>query len=591
VSSLQLPQVSHAASQSRSRWPSLFRWLLFLVVIALIHDQHRLYALRRASGEQTERLLPLLQQTLPAAVRMEETTDDQGVKLAQVFDASDQSLGYVAKTLPASAHIVGFSGPTDVLIVFDHEYRVDRAEIVRSDDTPDHVRQVETSGFLQRLRGLELSELQRPIELDGVSGATLTSIAILESIRHRFHMGAGDDASDVVVSLKFPEPPRIESVQQLFADAAAVEFEVNPGLWRVLNAEGDTLGRILRTSPAADNVIGYQGPSDWLIAVDADGQIKGVVLGASFDNEPYVDYVRTDRYFQSLYNERNLTELATVDAATERVEGVSGATMTSIAVAKSLPLAARWYLERTEAFNQRARQLEQPWWAEMVPMLTWRNVSTVLIVLLGALIGLTRLKRVSWFRLAFQGILIGWLGITNGDMLSQAMLVGWAQNGVPWRNSLGLFVLTVVALLIPLAMGKNLYCSHICPHGAVQQLVRNRLPWRWKIPRRLESILRRLPLLLLAWVVLVAMLHLSVSLVDIEPFDAWVWSIAGTATKLIFATGLAASLVVPMAYCRYGCPTGKLLDFLRTSSHGGWTNGDHAAVALVALAVLLRVWS
>ncbi len=559
-------------------------------MIALIHDQHRLYALRRASGEQTERLLPTLQRVLPAAVRMEESTDNQGIKLTQVFDADEQSLGYVAKSLPASAHIVGFSGPTDVLIVLDHEYRVARAEIVRSDDTPDHVRQVETSGFLQRLRGLGLSELQRPIELDGVSGATLTSIAILESIRNRFRAPA-DDVNEMVASLKFPDPPRIESVKQLFANAGDVEFDANSGSWRVLNAEGETLGQILRTSPAADNVIGYQGPSDSLIAVDSDGHIEGIVLGASFDNEPYVDYVRTDRYFQSLFNDQTLAELATLDVNANRVEGVSGATMTSIAVADGLPLAAQWYRERTEALRQRQLELNQPWWTSVVPFLTWRNVSTVLIVLMGAIIGLTRLKRVTWFCLGFQATLIGWLGITNGDMLSQAMLVGWAQNGVPWRNSLGLFVLTVVALLIPLATGKNLYCSHICPHGAVQQLVRNRLPWRWTIPRRLESLLRRLPLMLLAWVVLVAMLHLSVSLVDIEPFDAWVWTIAGTATKLIFVIGLAASLVVPMAYCRYGCPTGKLLDYLRTSSHGGWTNGDHAALALVALAVVLRVLS
>ena len=61
------------------------------------------------------------------------------------------------------------------------------------------------------------------------------------------------------------------------------------------------------------------------------------------------------------------------------------------------------------------------------------------------------------------------------------------------------------------------------------------------------------------------MLSLPVSLVDIEPFDAWVFRVAGWATITVAIVGLVASLFVPMAYCRYGCPTGALLKFLQVS--------------------------
>ncbi len=94
-----------------------------------------------------------------------------------------------------------------------------------------------------------------------------------------------------------------------------------------------------------------------------------------------------------------------------------------------------------------------------------------------------------------------------------------------------------------------------------------------------------MPALLLAWVVIVAMLHLPVSLVGIEPFDAWVFRIAGWATLSVAAVGLIASLFVPMAYCRFGCPTGAMLGFLRFNARSDhWSPRDWFALLLGTVA-------
>ena len=77
-----------------------------------------------------------------------------------------------------------------------------------------------------------------------------------------------------------------------------------------------------------------------------------------------------------------------------------------------------------------------------------------------------------------------------------------------------------------------------------------------------------------------------VSLVAIEPFDAWHGWIAGAATISIFVAGLLAALVEPMAYCRLGCPTGAVLDYLRFhGSSDRWTRRDTAALGLLVLAI------
>ena len=75
---------------------------------------------------------------------------------------------------------------------------------------------------------------------------------------------------------------------------------------------------------------------------------------------------------------------------------------------------------------------------------------------------------------------------------------------------------------------------------------------------------------------------------NFEPFDAYAIRTAGWVTIAIAVAGLAAACFVPMAYCHYGCPTGALLNFIR--SHG---RSDHfgrreiAALFLVVLAFAL----
>ena len=84
------------------------------------------------------------------------------------------------------------------------------------------------------------------------------------------------------------------------------------------------------------------------------------------------------------------------------------------------------------------------------------------------------------------------------------------------------------------------------------------------------------------------MTALPFSLVDIEPFDAWVFYVAGWATITIAIVGLVASRYIPMAYCRYGCPTGTILNYLRFNSRSDrWSHRDWLAFALVLFAIAL----
>ena len=565
------------------------RLCVLCCVVWIIHSRHQACLRETQAQAGYEQIMPALQEVLPAAQVVTERRMEDGMSLLVIEDLHGEQIGWGARTSPASDRIIGFSGPTDVLLIFDMHKRLLRANVLSSRDTRDHVRRVLASSLLEGLRGKSLDQLRSMRPMDGVSGATLTSLAIVESIHYRLRPEPSSSrALAAPESLKFPAPVRMEDVQLLFPLAESIAFDAQRQLWRVLDSQHNLLGHLHRTSPASDNVVGYQGPTDSLIALDASGQTIGIAIGVSYDNEPYVGYVREDKYFRKLFNDQTLEELAELDWELAGIEGVSGATMTSRAVAKGIIASATAHGELQATTGPTTAQL--PMQATFWKRISRRDMSTSGLALLGVVFAFTRWKRTRWLRIAFQILLIGWLGLINGDMLSQAMWVGWAQSGLPLNNALGLICLTGVALILPITTGKNVYCAHICPHGAVQQLVRNRLPTRLRIPRRLEAMLRLLPVSLLIWVLFVAILPLPFSLVDIEPFDAWFWPITGIAGLSVAIIGLVASLFVPMAYCRYGCPTGKLLDYLRATSHGRWTLRDTAGLVLLIVAVSLATF-
>ena len=491
-----------------------------------------------------------------------------------VVNPDGEKLGSVVQTSPDSDHIIGFSGPTNVLIAFDTTDKIVGLHVLSSGDTRDHVQQViDDERFMQSLNSLSADEAKH-LSYDAVSGATLTSLAIREAIAFRL----GNSSAK---SLRFADPPDLEVVQTVFPEAAGIEEQVG-SIFEVVDQRGVMLGTMLRTSPAADNIVGYQGPTDALIGIDSSNKLVGLAVGATYDNEPYVGYVREDAYFCASFNEMNLGSLANLDLMEAGVEGVSGATMTSIAVAEGVVRAAKVRVQELQRIAQ------QPEPGGFFSRWTLHDWGTIVCVFLGSIIGLTRLRGNRRLAVAWNLVLVVYLGLTAGSLLSQAMFVGWSGHGIPTQSAFGLICLAVAAFFVPLTTRRNLYCSHLCPHGAAQQLLRNRLPHRLHLPTWMRFMLRVLPAILLLWCVVVGMTSMGFSLVDIEPFDAWVFRIAGLATITVAVVGLVASLFVPMAYCRFGCPTGAVLEFVRFNGRAHkWTTRDWLATGCLAVAAII----
>jgi NosR/NirI family transcriptional regulator, nitrous oxide reductase regulator len=553
------------------------RLAVVAVIAWLVHVEHVAFLNRQRGADLAALPIDRIRAFLPDAAAID--GDSNAVAGGRdVLANSGERVGTILKTSPASDAAIGFSGPTDLLVVCDTDLRVAGVEILSSRDTRDHVAAIERdSRFLASLTGKSLDELASLAtgRVDAVAGSTLTCLAIAEGLSLR--LGASATGS------RFAAAPTLDDLTTIFPDAMSIEPDAgDPAVIRVQAADRIPLGWALRTSPAADRVIGYQGPTDAVIGFDTNGRVAGVAVLATFDNEPYVGYVRDDRAFRRVYRGMTIEELAGLDPKATGVEGVSGATMTSQAVAEGLVRAAR--------AHEAAPAVGRSWLTGLTRDLDGPRLGALALIATAIVTAFTR-ARGTWFgRLALPLAVLAYLGFGAGALLSQAQAWGWAQAGVP-RGAVVLAALAVAAVVLPATTRKNVYCSHLCAHGAAQQLlVRFAKPKR-SVPLSLRPWLIVLPWCLLVLAILTALFHLPLNLVDLEPFDAYLPTVAGTAALAIFAMSLLASALYPMAYCRHACPTGALLDHLRLNSRSDrFTWRDCLMLVCLAAAVLTHWW-
>ena len=165
----------------------------------------------------------------------------------------------------------------------------------------------------------------------------------------------------------------------------------------------------------------------------------------------------------------NLTE--------EEVEGVSGATMTSMAMAEGIVKTAGDWIKESVSVKDSA-----------TPWIYWkaRDFGSFGVILFAGFVAFTRRGKTKFFRITLQILLVCYLGLVNGDILSQALFAGWAQSGVPWQRAPILALLSLAALIIPMATGKSFYCHQLCPHGAAQQWMRKLRKKPIQVPKGLD---------------------------------------------------------------------------------------------------------
>jgi polyferredoxin len=142
-------------------------------------------------------------------------------------------------------------------------------------------------------------------------------------------------------------------------------------------------------------------------------------------------------------------------------------------------------------------------------------------------------------------------------------MYGWLINGIPVLAKVLMLIMLSLAFVLPLFMNKSFYCAHVCPYGAAQELMGKLNKKKFKIPSKLIKCLKYIKMVFFYAIVLAVILKFEFDLASLEPFSAFLVSVASPMVIVLATVFLIISIFVPKAWCNYFCPTGYLLDVFR----------------------------
>jgi hypothetical protein len=303
----------------------------------------------------------------------------------------------------------------------------------------------------------------------------------------------------------------------------------------------------LSSLAAAPEVRGFAGPLNLLLSLDRDATLRGVRYLESGETPSYIDGI--DRWLAGLAG----TDLRQGPLTLDRVDGLTGATLTSRAALESINRAAA--RAGQAAFGTTLAGLtEAPgnrfgpgFWATLLLLAT-----CIPVHLSGSERG----------RLALQVAALGVLGFWLNTLVTEVDLVNLSLGHVatPAENPQRWLLLGFVALTT-LLFGQ-VWCGYLCPFGAAQELISRlgrRLGLRSYPDRPLEQRVRLLKFLLLGLLLIAVWLSGEPLWASFNPMQhAFGGHLSGWMAALV-ALVLLASLVYVRFWCRYFCPLGALL--------------------------------
>ena len=190
----------------------------------------------------------------------------------------------------------------------------------------------------------------------------------------------------------------------------------------------------------------------------------------------------------------------------------------------------------------------------------WQKVGLLLFILAGCMTAfLTKRATIRWLTLLLTFI---YLGFIDGGFVSVSHLVNIIKLGPAFLLSnlplLLIFSFTVVTTLL----WGRLFCSSLCPFGALQDFITRFGPSRWRLraPQAIHDKTIYLKYLILLMILTGAIVAEQISLFQyFEPFGT-LFFLDGTVAMFSILIGfIIACFMVPRFYCRYACPLGAAL--------------------------------
>lgn len=518
-------------------------------------------------------------------------------------DSGEQEqVGFVFTNRDYPPMRVGYAAPIDILIGMDMDGVVTNMKVLDYYESYMYSRGdfIDNSVFLSQFRNKPIDdEFRLNRDIDGLSAASATTVAIARSV--------GETARRVARAfLGYGEGSEAEQNSAIAAQEKLSQYSWGSLLEQGIVVELDSFSAEGEPLTLAFTYMGRKALGDFFVGSEAyniaatdaafkagEGEImliapRGPGAGDSFRQFPMsvkqgdlTRYVAGYRYsdaghaeegaiaghasygialtmhpdfditqpFTLIYHQPRSDIEVTVDYA---LQGV-GLTLArnELVLSEEEELAAR--LENASFFER--LRLAPPW--GITPMSDVFLLLGIFTLVMAAFI--SKNSKIRWAALSATML---YLGFYKNGFLSVSHITSVIKLGPEaLTNNLTTLMIAVFTIITTLIWGR-VFCSSLCPFGAVQDFIARFSPkkWRIKVPQKIHDNALYIKYGILALIVVTAMVNPAISIFQyFEPFGTIFFFSPSVVLWAILIAILVACVFIERFYCRYACPLGAAL--------------------------------
>jgi NosR/NirI family transcriptional regulator, nitrous oxide reductase regulator len=555
--------------------------------------------------------IALLKMVMPDAASFSEKAGDPPVYKA--FGAAEQGsegelIGYLFETPDYPPEEIGYSAPIEVLVGMDLEGILSGIEVLYYRESYKSIRGdfINSERFPNQFEGMSVSDGFRVgRDLDGVSRATITSWATSRGIRNAArsvarnyltdsefvaNANSGEVALQILQAQSWGEmkesglvkefPILLEDLTQLNLTLAFIGTEalgellvgpddysraereasnrVEDGNMLLVGIDGNasTPFRQERLAITQGDAVYNIERRRFVYVGSADhGKIAGqvrfagaIVMSSDIDlSQPFTVLYDTGLQVGSV------EELAQVDYQVPPVP---------FSLATGAPLPAEFLPKPANPFPE-FDDFEEVDEGVLATLINSAPVAEVLaLLLLFAMVMTAFLRKSSTIRWVTLAYTLFYLGFYNGTFLSVSHITNGLKQGPSlFLNDLPLLLIVVFTIVTTLFWGR-VFCSSLCPFGALQDFITRIMPkkWQFEVPQAIHDKALTIKYGILALLVVTSLTFSDLSLFQyFEPFGTIFYFSRSMLLWAILAVFIVASMFVSRFYCRYACPLGAAL--------------------------------
>lgn len=575
--------------------------LPFRIVALAVVSMFSLLSLGQSSLPVTPELLL---EVFPQASRFSEKSGSPPVITAYADSVEGESVvGYIFETKDFPPEEVGYSAPIEVMAGLDMTGTLTGIKVLFYRESYKSIRGdfLATERFPNQFEGKNVTDGFRVgRDIDGVSRATITSWAVSRGIRN-----AGREVAQAYL-------PEFSATSGSSNETYALQ-QLGAKPWQALKAEGfvtelivpqadgtqlslsfvfighDGLGELVlgvsdysgadreassRVSEGNLVVVGIDGNTQKpfrqeRLAIEQEGERFRIsrnrfVYAGSADEGLIANQVRyagalvlppqvdLNLPFTILYDMSD--ELGIFASFVETGYQISPL---ALALTRGSSLPAEYLPVTNDVFES---DIVEGVFANLFANAPWLEVIALLALLvLVSTAFFLKQATVRWIALS---VTLVYLGFVDGGFVSVSHITNGLKLGPSmFLNDLPLLLILSFTIITTLFWGR-VFCSSLCPFGALQDLITRLVPkkFQFKVPQQIHDLAIYIKYAVLVFLVVMALTFSELSLFQyFEPFGTIFYFSQSPTLWLILAVFLVGATFVPRFYCRYACPLGAAL--------------------------------